>query len=42
MKFQVKVCGSIFYETDDELIAGRIAWHYRNIGWKNVKVEEVK
>jgi hypothetical protein len=38
--FQVIVSGSILYETDNELIAYRVAANYRTIGWKNVSVRE--
>jgi hypothetical protein len=37
--FQVIVSGSVWYETNDELIADSVAWNYRTIGWKNVLVQ---
>lgn len=39
--YQVIVSGSVFYETNDELIAGAIAHTYRAIGWTNVTVKEI-
>ena len=37
--FKIIVSGSVFYETEDELIADAIAHNYRTIGWKNVSVK---
>jgi len=40
MKYQVLVSGSIFYETQDELVAYEYARLTRANGWKNVTVKE--
>jgi hypothetical protein len=37
-QFQVLVSGSVWYDTDDELIANAVAHNYRTIGKKNVLV----
>ena len=37
--FQVLVSGSVWYETDDELIANAVAHNYKTIGKKNVSVQ---
>jgi hypothetical protein len=41
MRYQVWVEGSIFYETQDELVAHEYARLTRATGWKNVTVREV-
>lgn len=39
-RYQIIVEGSVFDDSDDELVADRMAFHYRNIGWKNVSVKD--
>ena len=39
-RFQIIVEGSVFDDSDDELVASRIAQHYRSIGWKNVSIKD--
>jgi hypothetical protein len=41
MKYQVLVHGSVWFETDDVLLADAYAFHTRQVGWKNVTVKEV-
>jgi len=42
LPYQVMVCGSALYATDDWLIARAVAHNYRQIGWKSVSVKEQK
>lgn len=41
MKYQVLVYGSVWFETEDVLLADAYAHHTRMIGWKDVTVKEV-
>lgn len=40
MKYQIIVHGSVFFETDDILLAEAYAHHTRTM-WKNVSIKEV-
>jgi hypothetical protein len=38
--YKVIVSGTVFEVSKDVLIAERIAYYYKEIGWKNVKVKK--
>lgn len=42
MKYEVKVCGAIFYETEDIMAAYAIAENYKRMGWRPVEVITTK